>query len=101
MLLWTLFLPPPDHPSAVGDCEKLVNDLREFLRTRHQPQVSIVEDVELRTRDQAVHDSRVDEWDQRVVIGVQNQCWLAEFAYAGNAGPTRGAQQLINVAEDG
>src|SRR6266852_5322025 len=50
-------------------------------------------------RDQAVHDLRVDEWDKRVVIPMQNQCRLPEFAEPGDAGPTHYSQQLIEVAE--
>ena len=59
--------------------EKLVDDLREFLRARPQPQVSIVEDVELRMRDQAMHDFRVDEWNKWVVIPMHDQGRLSEL----------------------
>lgn len=51
-----------------GSGEKLVNDLREFLRTRPHSQMSIVEDIELRMWDQAMHDLRVNYWNKRVVI---------------------------------
>jgi osmotically-inducible protein OsmY len=53
-----------------GSREKLLNDLRDLPRTRPQSQVSVVEDVELRVRDQAMHDLRIDEWDKRVVIAM-------------------------------
>ncbi len=82
-----------------GSSEKLVDDLRELPRTRPHSQVSIVEDVELRMWDQAMHDLRVDYWNKRIVISMQNQCWLPEFAQPGDAGPTHYSQHLIEVAE--
>ena len=60
--------------------------------------MSIMEDIELGIGDQAVHDLRVDEWDKRVVIPMQNQCRLLEFAEPANAGPPYSSQQLIEVA---
>ena len=59
-----------------GSSEKLVDDLCELLRTRSHSQVPIVEDVELRMWDQAMHDLRVHYGNKRVVISMQNQCWL-------------------------
>src|SRR5712691_10007174 len=82
-----------------GSREKPINDLREFPRTRRQPQVAIVEDVELRVGDQAMHDLRVDEWDKRVVIPMQNQRRLLELVEPRNAGPAHSSQHLVEVAE--
>ena len=70
-----------------------------MLSTRPQSQVSVVEDVELRVRDQAMHDLRVDQWDKRVVIAMQNQCRLPELAEPEDARPTHPSQHLIEVAE--
>ena len=58
------------YVASTGSREKLLNDLRDLPRTRRQSQVSVVEDVELRVRDQAMHDLRIDEWDKRVVIAM-------------------------------
>src|SRR5436309_15083198 len=46
-----------------------------------------------------MHDLRVDQWDKRVVIPMQNQCRLPEFAQPGDTGPTHSSQHLIVVAE--
>ncbi len=81
-----------------GSGEKLINDLRELLRTRPHSQMSIVEDVELRMWDQAMHDLRVHYWNKRIVISMQNQCRLPEFVEPGDAGPTHYSQHLIKVA---
>src|SRR5207302_9629372 len=103
-VLWTVLLLAL-HPVCGGSkrrngrCEKLVDDLREFPCTRPQSQVSVVEDVELRVRDQAMHDLRVDQGDKRVVIPMQNQCRLPEFAEPEDTGPTHCPQHLIEVAE--
>src|SRR5437016_10765301 len=82
-----------------GGREKLVDDWCEFPRTRPQSQVSIVEDVKLCTRDQALHDLRVDQWDERVVIAMENQGRLPECVEPGDAGPTHCSQHLIEVAK--
>src|SRR6266516_619735 len=49
--------------------------------------------------DQAMHDLRVDQWDKWVVIAVQNQRRLPEFAQPEDAGPPHSSQHLIEVAE--
>jgi len=44
-----------------------------------------VEDVELRVRDQAMHDSGADDGDKWVFISMQNECGLPDSVESGNA----------------
>src|SRR6266487_1447973 len=48
-------------------------------------------------RDQAMHDFRIDGWDERVIIPMQYQCWLPQFVEPENARPTRCAQHLREI----
>src|SRR5690242_10329579 len=50
-------------------------------------------------RYQAMHDLRVDEWNKRIVIPMQNEGRLPQFVEPGNAGPTHSSQHLVEVAE--
>jgi hypothetical protein len=46
-----------------------------------------------------MHELRVDQWDKRVVIAMQNQCRMPELAEPEDAGPPHCSQHLIEVAE--
>ncbi len=53
--------------------KKLPDDLREFLRMCQQSQMPAMVDMQLRTWDQALHNPRVDQRDEWIVIASQNQ----------------------------
>src|SRR5260221_14716645 len=71
----TLFLPPLDQALPVEEETEAVRNRSTTCASSSalvpSPRCPS-KDVELCMRDQALHDLRVDQWDKRVVIAMQN-----------------------------
>ncbi len=79
--------------------EELIHERSHLLSLGEEQQVSSVDDVEPRLRNQACHDPGIDRWDDRVIVASQDQGWLTELMQPGQAGPAHTCQQLPVVAE--
>ena len=63
-----------------------------------QVKMAATVDRQLASRDEPVHDPRIDHGDDRVVVARQYQGELTHQRQRGEAGPADGGQQLVAIA---
>ena len=78
--------------------EERLHDRRQALGAHAELEVVTVIDVKLAVRDQPVHDPRVDQRDDRVVVPGQDQRRRPQPAQPRQAGPADAGGQLVVVA---
>src|SRR3954453_15709589 len=81
--------------------EERLHDRSDAFRVCGQFQVAAMVNVQLAARDQPVHDPRVDQRDDRVVVAGQDQGGRPQPGQPGQAGPAEDGDQLVVVPPRG